>query len=219
MELDIKKLLRALLLSLGQPVRAKKFQEYVHAAFPERFLALSELKRAVEELNEELSSRAEPEEIAEGPEGYYFRLRPEFAEAVRAFKGEPKPQKISAAALETLSVIAYRQPITRSQVEAIRGVSCDGPVAKLLELELICGRTNETLPGRPTEFTTTDAFLQMCGLKSLEDLPQTEEGEDERLREFFAKSSTTTKAQAEVPAEVAAVATEAAVAEPVAQAE
>ncbi len=151
-------------------------------------MALSELKLTVEEINAKLAGDGAPEEIAEGPEGYYIRLTPAFAEAVRAYKGEPKPQKMTAAAMETLSIRAYRQRITRAQMEAIRGVNCDSPVQKLVELELIEGRQNEELPGRPFVFSTTGKFLQMCGIKSLSELPQSEAGEDERLKEFFKKA-------------------------------
>lgn len=188
MEFNLKKLLWSLLLSSSQPIAPKKFQEFVHRSFADRFLALSELKVAVEEMNAKLTAEEAPEEVAEGPEGYYIRLRPTWAEAVRTYKGEPKPQKMSTAALETLSIIAYRQPITRGQVEAIRGVASDGPVGKLLELELIHGRQNETLPGRPVEFSTTDKFLQLCGIRGLDELPQSQMGEDDRLREFFKKA-------------------------------
>lgn len=202
MEFNLKKLLWALLLASGEPISPKKFQEFIHRSFTDRFLALSELKLAVEEMNAEAAARQSPEEIAEGPDGYYIRLKPEFAEVVRNYKGEPKPQKMTAASLETLSIIAYRQPITRAQVEAIRGVTSDGPIAKLLELELVVGRQNETLPGRPTEFHTTDKFLSVCGIKSLGELPQSEETEDERLREFFKKAEA--PVQAELPQEAAA---------------
>ena len=200
MEFNIKKSLWAVLLSTGEPVSPKKFQEYIHRSFTDRFLALSELKLTVEEMNAEMTTRQSVEEIAEGPEGYYIRLRPEYAETVRSYKGEPKPQKMSTAAMETLSIIAYRQPISRSQMEAIRGVSCDGPVAKLIELELISGQQNMELPGHPTLFSTTDKFLQMCGIKSLSELPQSEEGEDERLKEFFKKVETG-QAQTEIKPE------------------
>lgn len=199
MEFNLKKILWSVLLSSGEPVSPKKFQEFIHRSFTDRFLALSELRSAVEELNAEHAARQTPEEIAEGPDGYYIRLKPEFAELVRAYRGEPKPQKMTAASLETLSIIAYRQPITRTQVEAIRGVTCDGPIGKLLELELIEGRANETLPGRPTEFTTTNKFLSICGIRSLGELPQSEESEDDRLREFFKKSET--PQQRELPQE------------------
>jgi len=187
MDFNLKKHLWSVMLAVGEPIAPKKMQEWVHRTWADRFMALSELKMAVEELNLELTAREAPERIAEGPEGYYIRLQPEFAEAVRSYKGEPRPQKMSAAAMETLSVIAYRQPVTRSQIEAIRGVSCDGPVSKLLELELIEARENTELPGRPQVFSTTNKFLQMCGIKHISELPQTEEGDDERLREFFKK--------------------------------
>ena len=219
MEFNLKKLLWSLLLTSSQPIAPKKFQEFIHRSFADRFLSLSELRLAVEEMNAEFASREAPEEIAEGPDGYYLRLRPAFAEAVRTFKGEAKPQKMSPAAMETLSIIAYRQPITRGQVEAIRGVACDGPVGKLLELELIAGRQNETLPGRPVEFSTTDKFLQLCGIRSLDELPRNEQGEDERLREFFKKAPApsaeqmTAPLESEMPAEPAAAATVAATVE------
>lgn len=194
MEFNLKKILWSVLLSSGEPVNPKKFQDFIHRSFSDRFLSLNELRVAVAELNAQAADEQSPQEIAEGPDGYYIRLKPEFAELVRGYKGEPKPQKMTAASMETLSVIAYRQPITRGQIEAIRGVSCDGPVGKLLELELIEGRQNETLPGRPVEFTTTNKFLSICGIKSLGELPQTEVGEDERLREFFKKTETLTQA-------------------------
>jgi segregation and condensation protein B len=207
MEFNLKKIFWAVLLSSNGAVPAKKFQEFVHRSFTDRFLALSELKVTIEEINVELAAREAAEEIAEGPDGYYIRLKPEYAELVRTYKGEPKPQKMTAASLETLSIIAYRQPITRGQIEAIRGVACDGPIGKLLELELISGKQNETLPGRPTEFSTTDKFLQMSGIKSLDELPRSDESEDERLREFFKKSEKTSKDEEEV-AEVAVEKTE-----------
>jgi|GEM_PF-1628953 segregation and condensation protein B len=206
MDFNLKKLLWSVMLAMGEPVSPKKMQEWVHRTWDDRFMALSELKLAVEELNNELAAREAPERVAEGPEGYYIRLQPEFAEAVRSYKGEPKPQKMSAAAMETLTIIGYRQPVTRSQIEAIRGVSCDGPISRLLELELIEARENPDLPGRPQVFSTTNKFLQMCGIKHISELPQTEEGDDERLREFFKKqesalTQTQLKTEEAAPAE------------------
>jgi len=187
MEYDIKRILWAVALSEGAPVAPKKFQEFIHRTFPERFLALSELRLAVEELNIELAAREAPERLVEVPEGFVIRLTPDYAEVIRSYKGEPRPQKLTAAAMETLSIIAYRQPITRSQIETIRGVSADGPIDKLLELELIVATPNDTLPGRPMMFSTTAKFLEQCGVRSLEELPQSEDNENDRLREYFQK--------------------------------
>jgi segregation and condensation protein B len=114
--------------------------------------------------------------------------------------------------METLSIIAYRQPITRSQIESIRGVSADGPIDKLLELELIGATPNDTLPGRPMMFSTTAKFLEQCGVRSLEELPQSEDNENDRLREYFQKQEQEAAQEkldleapvaAETPAEVA----------------
>jgi segregation and condensation protein B len=187
MDYDIKRILWSVALSEGAPISPKKFQEFIHRTFPERFLALGELRLAVEELNIELAAREAPERLVEVPEGFVIRLTPDFAEVIRAYKGEPKPQKLTQAAMETLSIIAYRQPITRSQIEAIRGVSADGPIDKLTELELISATPNDTLPGRPMMFSTTAKFLEQCGVRSLEELPQSEDNENDRLREFFQK--------------------------------
>jgi segregation and condensation protein B len=204
MEYSLKKILWAVALAEGAPVSPKKFQEFVHKSFPDRFMALSELRLAVDELNIELAAREAPERLVEVPDGFVVRLTPEFAEAVRSYKGEPKPQKLTQAAMETLSIIAYRQPITRSQIETIRGVAADGPIGKLLELELIDATPNETLPGRPMVFTTTAKFLEQCGVKSLEELPQTEESENDRLREYFQKQETPAAQQPELATAAAA---------------
>jgi len=112
------------------------------------------------------------EEIADG---YAFRTHPSIAEYVRAFL-EQRPVKLSRAQLETLAIVAYRQPITRPEVDDIRGVDC-GPVLKgLLERELvrILGKKDE--PGRPMLYGTTPTFLELFGLKYLQELPT--------LREF-----------------------------------
>ncbi len=212
MEYDIKRILWSVALSEGAPISPKKFQEFIHRSFPERFLALSELRLAVEELNIELAAREAPERLVEVPEGFVIRLTPEFAEVIRSYKGEPRPQKLTQAAMETLSIIAYRQPITRSQIESIRGVSADGPIDKLLELELIGATPNDTLPGRPMMFSTTAKFLEQCGVRSLEELPQSEDNENDRLREYFQKQEQEAAQEkldleapvaAETPAEVA----------------
>jgi len=102
--------------------------------------------------------------------GYSLATREEYAETVRVFL-EPKPEQLSKAALETLAIIAYRQPITRPQVEQIRGVGSAGVVRALLERGLVKTAGRDQAPGRPFLFTTTPEFLSLFGLASLEDLP------------------------------------------------
>ena len=110
-------------------------------------------------------------ELLEIAGGYRFMTRPEFHDDVAALRGKPGPERLSPAALETLAVVAYRQPITRAAVEAVRGVQA-GPVLRLLiehDLIKIAGRSDE--PGHPMLYGTTRRFLDHFGLQSLDKLP------------------------------------------------
>lgn len=110
-------------------------------------------------------------ELVEIAGGFRFMTRPEFHEDVAALRGKPGPERLSPAALETLAVVAYRQPITRAAVEAVRGVQA-GPVLRLLiehDLLKIAGRSDE--PGHPLLYGTTRRFLDHFGLQSLDKLP------------------------------------------------
>ena len=102
--------------------------------------------------------------------GYSLATREAYGEVVRVFL-EPKPEELSRQALETLAIIAYRQPITRPQVEAVRGVNSAGAVRTLLEKGLVRTAGRDKLPGRPFIFVTTNEFLSLFGLAGLEDLP------------------------------------------------
>lgn len=109
--------------------------------------------------------------LHEGPAGYRLAIAPQYADWVRLLRDEPRPQRLSAAAMETLAIIAYRQPVTRAEIEAIRGVAVDSALNKLLERELIWVSGRAELPGRPLQYATTSAFLEYCGIRSLDELP------------------------------------------------
>ncbi len=102
--------------------------------------------------------------------GYSLATREAYAEAVRAFL-EPKPEELSRPALETLAIIAYRQPISRPQIEQVRGVNSAGPVRTLLDKGLVTTAGREKVPGRPFRFVSTSEFLKLFGLAGLDDLP------------------------------------------------
>jgi len=106
---------------------------------------------------------------------WQYLTKREFAPWVRAMFDLPRPQRLSAAALETLAIIAYRQPITRAEVESIRGVSVDAILSNLIERELVKPLGRSEAPGKPILYGTTELFLQRFGLKSLNDLPNREE--------------------------------------------
>ncbi len=99
----------------------------------------------------------------------------DYAPWVRAMFDQPRPQRLSPAALETLAIIAYRQPISRAEIEAVRGVSVDAIVNNLIERELVKALGRAEGPGKPMLYGTTELFLQRFGLKNLEDLPNREE--------------------------------------------
>ncbi len=117
--------------------------------------------------------------------GYSLATREEYGEVVRIFL-EPKPEELSRQALETLAIIAYRQPITRPQIEAVRGVNSAGAVRTLLEKGLIRTAGRDRAPGRPFIFVTTKEFLSLFGLAGLEDLPPLEADAAEVLAKSLA---------------------------------
>ncbi len=102
--------------------------------------------------------------------GYQLVTKPEYADYMRRLH-EPPKLRMSPASLETLAIIAYRQPITRPEIEALRGVNSDGVVNTLLEHDLICERGHKEAPGRPMRYGTTDSFLTRFGLASITALP------------------------------------------------
>lgn len=109
-------------------------------------------------------------------QSWQFVCQPEYAPWIRFFTGEKaRLPRLTPPALETLAIITYRQPITRSEVEDIRGVSVDGVIGTLLERKLVFQQGKADLPGRPTLYGTTPEFLQYFGLSSLDDLPDASE--------------------------------------------
>ena len=109
--------------------------------------------------------------LIEGSAGYRLVTHPRFGRWIRILRQEPPPVRLSQSSLETLAVVAYRQPVTRSEIETIRGVSAEAGINKLLERELIAITGRADLPGRPLQYGTTDNFLEFLGLKSLDELP------------------------------------------------
>lgn len=125
-----------------------------------------------ERLNDELASQGRAARVERLAGGYRLMVAPEHAAVVAAFDRARQPSRLSRAAIETLSIVAYRQPITRAQIEAIRGVACGEVLRALLDRKLIAikGRADEI--GRPILYGTTRQFLDHFGLASLKELPE-----------------------------------------------
>ncbi|MDR5694851.1 MAG: SMC-Scp complex subunit ScpB [Armatimonadota bacterium] len=126
------------------------------------------------ELQEEYSDRGIQLKAVAG--GYQMCTRPEYSEVVKRLLHLDTREPLSQAALETLAIIAYRQPITRAEIEAIRGVRSDHVLEKLLETQLIKVAGRKEAPGRPLLYVTTERFLRYFGLRDLSDLPPLPEG-------------------------------------------
>jgi len=136
-----------------------------------RLVTAAQIREAMEALSRELEAAGDVYLLDEGAKGYRIMTHPTYAAWIRALRDEPPPARLSPAALETLAVVAYRQPVTRSEIEAVRGVSADAGLNKLLERELIYITGRAELPGRPLQYSTTDKFLEFVGVKSLVELP------------------------------------------------
>lgn len=134
-------------------------------------LTSAAIRDGLDALEKEFEERNEVYRLVKTPQGYRLCVAPEYGEWIRALRGETKPLKLSQAALETLAIVAYRQPVTRAEMERIRGVSVDSALSRLVELELVVSTGRAELPGRPLQYATTDRFLEFCGLESLSDLP------------------------------------------------
>ena len=134
----------------------------------------AQIREAIDAISQELQAVDSEIMLVEGPNGWRLATHPRFARWVRLLRNEPPPVRLSPSALETMAVIAYRQPVTRAEIEQIRGVSAEAGLSKLLERDLIYIVGRADLPGRPIQYGTTDAFLEFVGLKSIDDLPSSD---------------------------------------------
>jgi segregation and condensation protein B len=149
-------------------------------ALPEWLVALAattpeHVASAIAELNHAYEQNQRAFTIIERPKGWKVFTRMEFGEFVRQLFPGRKPERMSGPAMETLAIIAYRQPITKAAIEAVRGVACDGMIQKLLDRDLIRIGGRADLPGRPLLYETTDLFFEHFGIRSIDDLPNASE--------------------------------------------
>ena len=149
-------------------------------AFLEDRATLEQVETALEAIKEKYSTEFYAFEVRESGGGYQFLTKKEYYQTVAQLNGEKFLKRLSTAALETLAIVAYKQPISKGEIEHIRGVSTDYSIQKLLEKELIVisGRS-ETLPGKPLLYATSKAFMDYFGLNSPKDLPKLKEVFDE----------------------------------------
>jgi len=166
--------IEVLIFASDKPLTNADLLEMVNNAlgFIEDRAVPDQVTAAVEAVREKYSSEFYPFEIRESGGGWQFLTKREYHKTVALLNGDKFLKRLSAAAMETLAIIAYKQPITKGDIEAIRGVNSDYSVQKLLEKELIIisGR-NEDLPGKPLIYTTSKSFMDYFGLNSAGELP------------------------------------------------
>lgn len=160
---EIKPIVESLLFAAGSPVALRRLIEVIG-------VAQSEVKSALALLQEEYAAPGRGLMLAEVAGGYQLRTIAESAEYVKTLIRE-KPNRLSRAALETLAIIAYRQPITKAEVETVRGVDVDGVLNSLLTKKLVRVMGRKDVPGRPWVYGTTPQFLELFGLNDLSSLP------------------------------------------------
>jgi segregation and condensation protein B len=179
----LSRVVEALLFSAQKPLSIHELAAAVKGAGAEDELSPNEFRRAteaeiaaaIEQLKIEYIQEHRAFQIIEKAEGWQLATDPAFAPWVRQLFPAPKPARLTAPALETLSIIAYRQPITRADVEAVRGVNIDGVLQTLMERGLVKIAGRAEVPGRPLLYETTQFFLDHFGLRTLDELPNAEE--------------------------------------------
>src|SRR5262245_17041443 len=159
-----KRIVEALILAAREPIGAVRLGQVVPG------LNAAGARQIVAELRADYEREQRGFELVEVAGGYRVRTRPELADLVSRLDLE-RPARLSRAALETLAVVAYRQPVTRGEIEQVRGVDCGPVVRNLLERHLLRIAGHRDVPGRPMLYGTTRRFLELFGLASLEDLP------------------------------------------------
>lgn len=170
--------IEALVFASEKPLTSLELVDLVNNAlgFIEDRATLDQVESAVEGIREKYATEFYPFEVRQSGGGWQFLTKGEFHKTIAQLNGDKFLKRLSAAAMEALAIIAYKQPITKGEVESIRGVNCDYVIQKLLEKELvvITGR-NEELPGKPLIYATSRSFMDYFGINSPEDLPKIKE--------------------------------------------
>jgi segregation and condensation protein B len=167
--IQIKRMIEALLFSSNEPIPFNKIREIADTIQP---LRPAVIKQLIEDLQQEYITQQRAFRLEEIGQGYLLRSCEEFGPYIDQLYRNKRAEKLSQASVEVLAIIAYKQPITRPQIEAIRGVDSTGTIQNLLERQLIEPVGKLEAPGRPTLFGITKDFLKHYGLKDLNDLPK-----------------------------------------------
>ena len=170
--------IEALIFASDKALSVNDVTELINNAFGflEERITVDQVESALNGIQEKYATEFYPFELKQSGGGWQFLTKPDFHKTIAQLNGDKFLKRLSNAALESLAIIAYKQPITKGEVEAIRGVNSDYSIQKLLEKELIVisGR-NELLPGKPLVYSTSKTFMDYFGINSTDDLPKIKE--------------------------------------------
>ena len=199
--------IEALVFASDKPLTAAEITEFINTAlgFIEDRASLEQVEAALDGIREKYNTEFYAFELKQSGGGWQFLTKPEYHKTVALINGEKFMKRLSTAALETLAIIAYKQPITKSEIESIRGVNCDYAVQKLLEKDLIIisGR-NENMVGKPLIYSTSKSFMDYFSINTTADLPKI----SEVLMEELVQATMVNGTQAETEKETVQPATE-----------
>ncbi len=180
--MNLNKIVEALLFASREPVDSKKIAKIIRKVSKREeadqdlcSVKYTEIDEVIDKLNKGYDRKKSPYLIQERSTGWRIYTRIDYASYIRELFPDQKPTRLSAPALETLAIVAYRQPITKAAIEAVRGVNVDGVLQSLIERGLVSIAGRSDLPGKPFLYETSRNFLEHFGIKDVEDLPNSAE--------------------------------------------
>ncbi len=175
--MNIEQYIEALIFASEQSIRAEEIMYCLQAAFSEDFTE-QDINAAIINIQQKYSDINFAIELVKVSNGYQFLTKKAYHQAISLLQMQRSKKKLSQAALETLAIIAYKQPVTKPDIEQIRGVNCDYSIQKLLEKELIVITGKSEALGKPTLYGTSAIFMDYFGINSINELPQIKEFTD-----------------------------------------
>lgn len=192
--------IEALIFASDKPLSTLEITTLINSAlgFIDDQADTDQIDSAINGIKEKYDTEFYAFELKQSGGGWQFLTKPEYHKTIALLNGDKFIKKLSSAALETLAIIAYKQPITKSEMESIRGVNCDYAVQKLLEKDLIiiAGR-NEDAVGKPLIYATSKSFMDYFGINSAEELPKI----NEMLMDEVIKTEVKNLPEEEIPTE------------------
>ncbi|HAS46485.1 MAG TPA: SMC-Scp complex subunit ScpB [Microscillaceae bacterium] len=160
----------ALIFCASEPISIEELQSCLSEMFGTS-IQETDIVQAIDVLTEKYEDSNFAFQICQMSDGYQFLTKPEYQPSIALLLKQKSKKRLSKAALETLAIVAYKQPVTKGQLEQIRGVNCDYTIQKLLEKELVAIKGKADTPGRPILYGTSKKFMEYFGINSLSDLP------------------------------------------------